>query len=225
MIVFVRGAVLKHMLYFAGVLVCRRREHIPSTAPDGTPTFTCPLCPNKSYKYRQGLYRHTRIAHTDNALIKCDVCQKSFTSGGSLRAHKESVHLGIKYECPICKVEFTLKGSRRKHMRTMHGVVNSPSVWMCTSCEDYIAFMCWNLSFSFLFSHNETTSEMHCASVLLHWMAVLLCKVVLPLTCLVNPTPSHRSTADTFRVSYPELRSEVLNVVQNLVQLSFSYVP
>ena len=61
--------------------------------------------------------------------IKCDHCEKSFSSKQDLNRHVSAVHDGRKpFQCPICFMEVSFQGNLRKHIREIHDKINNSNV-------------------------------------------------------------------------------------------------
>ena len=62
---------------------------------------------------------------------KCDQCNKTFASSGSLCNHKKAVHQGVKYSCNQCDYQATLKGNLDIHIQSKHEGVK----YSCNQCN------------------------------------------------------------------------------------------
>ena len=52
---------------------------------------------------------------------KCEICNKSFTRGKSLKRHITSIHEGIKpFKCDTCEVSFSQKSNLDRHIAFAH---------------------------------------------------------------------------------------------------------
>ncbi|XP_001658771.2 zinc finger protein Xfin [Aedes aegypti] len=60
-------------------------------------------------------------ANTNNQL-QCDICQKTYKLGKTMRAHKKNSH-GIKeHSCPVCERPFALRHALKRHLLTHQSV-------------------------------------------------------------------------------------------------------
>ena len=81
---------------------------------------SCHLC-NKSFLKAPHLRAHIQT-HMGAKLYPCDICDKRYASGFSLKTHKLNVH-GVGGErpiCPICKRSFYNNSFLRRHILEQH---------------------------------------------------------------------------------------------------------
>ena len=65
---------------------------------------------------------HSSIPLENENNIKCDTCDKVYTSRGNMLAHKKSAHAGIRFSCDHCEYKATRKNILKKHMIKKHGL-------------------------------------------------------------------------------------------------------
>ena len=95
--------------------------------------LTCKYC-GKLFESRKGsdgrdigrrLWRqHIRTLHEnpkkEPISVKCDQCEKVFSSKSGLVEHKRIIHEGFRYECSVCDYKSTQKKSLLRHTRIEH---------------------------------------------------------------------------------------------------------
>ncbi|XP_022831470.1 zinc finger protein 32-like [Spodoptera litura] len=97
--------------------------------------FKCGFC-HKTYKSRQSLKEHFRVAHSSNRkLYVCVTCGKRFTARSTLNMHVKT-HNGEKYACPHCPKTYTRAAYLKAHS-LVHTGVGKPRPFVCTykGCE------------------------------------------------------------------------------------------
>ena len=52
--------------------------------------------------------------------FKCSICNSSFTSKHSLKAHEDSSHKNIRFDCLDCGKEYKLNSQLSRHIKTVH---------------------------------------------------------------------------------------------------------
>ena len=84
--------------------------------------FRCPKC-GKCFKNKFKLEIHVRNKHT-KLKYKCDydLCEKSFSSYGDLKEHRDDVHKldAKKFGCKFCQKSFNVKRYLDDHIRITH---------------------------------------------------------------------------------------------------------
>ena len=78
----------------------------------------CNTC-GKLFATLSCLRSHNTLVHSTNDSFKCNQCEY-VASRSNLKSHKESVHVGLKYQCPYCQIKCSTKGNMNKHVRTSH---------------------------------------------------------------------------------------------------------
>ncbi|CAH0564685.1 unnamed protein product [Brassicogethes aeneus] len=132
--------------------------------------FCCDICKRKiqnKYKFEEHIQKHmclkpfvcghcnerfssskdTKIhmqTHT-NRPFSCNLCEKCFTSKGSLMAHKIMHMPSNKFKCKFCRIDFPSKLSLQLHVSKFHDMVKSyrnlslPGIagngFKCTHCD------------------------------------------------------------------------------------------
>ncbi|CAF4916583.1 unnamed protein product [Pieris macdunnoughi] len=96
--------------------------------------FKCGFC-NKTYKTRQSLKEHFRLAHSNNRYSYiCVTCGKQFTVKSSLMKHTK-IHTGQKqFSCPLCPKTYTRASYLRSHSLIHTGELK-PKPFQCTYNE------------------------------------------------------------------------------------------
>ena len=108
---------------------------------------TCKYC-GKTFEARKrsdgremariNLRQHIRTVHEKHekpkkkpVSVKCDLCEKVFTTKEGLRNHKFVIHEGKRYECTICENEkFMTPETLKKHIRIVHDGI----LYQCETC-------------------------------------------------------------------------------------------
>ena len=77
--------------------------------------YTCSQC-GKTFNYLSNLQKHKIIHSTDRPLHTCTICEKRYSSKGSLKIHMRS-HLGEKpHSCSLCQKLFKSKNGLKGHL-------------------------------------------------------------------------------------------------------------
>ncbi|KAL4232727.1 hypothetical protein ACF0H5_007415 [Mactra antiquata] len=91
--------------------------------------YQCPIC-KKTYKGKHNAKMHEILAHSNQ--IKCDKCDKKFSSLSGLRNHSKSAHRKESlYKCQTCKRSFLYKSHYMGHMNKH----NDTKPFACKKCE------------------------------------------------------------------------------------------
>ena len=91
---------------------------ICQTCSDSYHTHTCDVC-QKGFTTSGSLAAH-KLTHTGVKPYTCDVCQQGFTQSGNLASHKLT-HSGVKpYTCDVCQQGFTTSGNLARHKQKKH---------------------------------------------------------------------------------------------------------
>lgn len=78
--------------------------------------WQCKLC-NRVFTSQGSLRAHARI-HNNEKPYRCKYCQRPFTQASTLRSH-ERLHTGEKpYKCDVCSKTFTQSAGLRSHKKT-----------------------------------------------------------------------------------------------------------
>lgn len=103
--------------------------HIRKRPPDERKSFECHIC-HRNYARLNGLRRHMHMKHVFTnkntaaekiylPMVKCNLCDKSFSHKYSLKVHKYRSHDKRNWkECEICNRSYD---NVNRHMRTVHG--------------------------------------------------------------------------------------------------------
>ena len=75
--------------------------------------------------------RHIKTKHKDIKDFTCEYCRKELTSSHGLKAHIESIHMGIKHKCPHCENEYSTQQSMKKHIQATH---SQDTCFICNQC-------------------------------------------------------------------------------------------
>ncbi|XP_053962691.1 transcription factor grauzone-like [Anastrepha ludens] len=102
-----------------------RREvlarHYLIHAPDEEKIVKCTQC-EKTFCNEYNMKQHLKLVHLHSYAKICDICGKSFHSGGAFRRHQEE-HSGLPkslIKCELCDSELTTKYVLARHMKVMH---------------------------------------------------------------------------------------------------------
>lgn len=97
----------------------------PTTAVTTSPQqrkyqYVCPRCGRK-FSSKLALTDHERSKCGDSPVYKCNVCDKSYHSAGSLKTHS-TVHTGeLPHLCNFCGKAFRTQGQVKVHERKHNG--------------------------------------------------------------------------------------------------------
>ncbi|CAO1402578.1 unnamed protein product [Diamesa hyperborea] len=97
--------------------------------------FPCTMC-DKKFSKKKNLVIHTRV-HTT---LLCKLCNKYFTTPGSLKSHEKVTHHMLLdadlFSCDICHRVFKLKYYLSRHIRVVHLKLNMPKKkYNCELCD------------------------------------------------------------------------------------------
>jgi hypothetical protein len=79
-------------------------------------SFVCQFC-NKSFTTGISLKRHLLI-HQNAKPFNCKICEKTFRQNGALKAH-ERIHSGVRFNCTICGKRFITKSLLNQHVKAV----------------------------------------------------------------------------------------------------------
>ena len=66
-----------------------------------------------------GSYRKGSAHHCEPEMYVCSLCNRSFSTQGSLKRHRESVHRqSAGFSCQVCQQQFYRKDVLQRHLRT-----------------------------------------------------------------------------------------------------------
>ena len=76
----------------------------------------------KNFKKKKFYTEHKKSC---GKVIKCEDCEKTFSTKSSVERHKKTVHMKIKLvrkaaKCKICNASFTRQDSLKKHTKIYH---------------------------------------------------------------------------------------------------------
>ena len=102
---------------------------------------TCQICGTHLFSFGKLLCHMKKIHPEDKAAVKevtkilrCDICQKQFTSAKSVRVHK-MIHTGEKkYQCPHCPWKFYVAWKLKRHMQHAHVNAAKNNRFPCEMC-------------------------------------------------------------------------------------------
>ena len=80
-----------------------------------TGSFHCILC-DKSYSTRGTLWKHKKSEHK-GLKYACNQCAKQFIYQSDLSRHIKGVHEGVRYECNQCEYQSTQRSDLRIHTK------------------------------------------------------------------------------------------------------------
>jgi len=109
--------------------------------------FPCDLCPYRA-KMKSHLRAHRQSVH-EGIKYPCDQCEYKATAMGSLRRHYNAIHSGLKYPCSECDHVSNTPANLKYHHNTVHMGLRFP----CMHC-DYKA-----TTASHLKKHKESVHE------------------------------------------------------------------
>ncbi len=89
----------------------------------------CDVC-EKSFTTSGSLKIHMRI-HTNEKPYECDVCEKSFSRSDTLKEHMRTHTNEKPYECDVCEKRFTQSSNLKVHMR----IHTNEKPYECDVCE------------------------------------------------------------------------------------------
>ncbi|XP_022199983.2 zinc finger protein 652-A [Nilaparvata lugens] len=81
----------------------------------------CSVC-SRSFDQKGTLRAHMDSCHK-GMRFHCTDCGKKFSSRSCLKLHVDSLHKGLKYDCTVCGKSFTQKGHLNIHVESIHNRV------------------------------------------------------------------------------------------------------
>ena len=79
----------------------------------------CNLC-QKTFASAHTLRAHIRTGHVGQSAHKCLLCPKFYAEASGLKVHMQSHGVGSKIACPVCKKEFDSLGHMNEHKKSHH---------------------------------------------------------------------------------------------------------
>ncbi|RZF43290.1 hypothetical protein LSTR_LSTR001551 [Laodelphax striatellus] len=84
-------------------------------------SYDCSVC-KRSFDQKGTLRAHMDSCHK-GMRFHCSDCGKKFSSRSCLKLHVDSLHKGLKYDCNVCGKSFTQKGHLNIHVESIHNRV------------------------------------------------------------------------------------------------------
>ncbi|XP_053407624.1 serendipity locus protein delta-like isoform X12 [Mercenaria mercenaria] len=82
--------------------------------------YRCDIC-GFEFGYKKNFYRHVAICGiAAREQHPCTICEKMFSSKGSLQNHMRAKHSSVVHECALCGNIFERKYSHTRHMKNVH---------------------------------------------------------------------------------------------------------
>lgn len=81
--------------------------------------WLCIACDYKGNTQRD-VQDHKASIHDKKFHLSCNMCEFTSSWHASLRTHKNSRHLGVKFQCKVCDYETTQKGHLARHIDSVH---------------------------------------------------------------------------------------------------------
>lgn len=103
-----------------------KRHSLVSPCASGKPkaaVCSCPTC-GREFARRKYLDMHVKFVHEEAPRFECDLCDKKFRFGYSLREHQNRVHFQMKFYCDMADCTKTASGKQAIifHLINCHGV-------------------------------------------------------------------------------------------------------
>ena len=95
--------------------------------------YNCNMC-DKSFSRKGTLKAHIKTVHED-VRYNCGKCDKSFSHKGTLKAHIKTVHEDVRYNCGKCDKSFTQKSHLNSHIQSAHENVHENVQYNCEKCD------------------------------------------------------------------------------------------
>jgi hypothetical protein len=64
-------------------------------------------------------------------VFNCDICDKSYSTKGSLKAHIIRIHDKVRHNCPSCNYTDSTKGNIKQHIKTVHDKIKDCCCELC----------------------------------------------------------------------------------------------
>ena len=93
--------------------------------------FKCRDC-EKTFRTNSQLTEHSLIVHSKQQTISCHECLAAFTTQSQLNKHKQTKHSNILVSCSLCEKTFSSGQSLKSHMRNVH--TKSQAKLICSRC-------------------------------------------------------------------------------------------
>ena len=111
-------------------------------------SLSCLKC-NRTFKSKEGLIFHDRVAHKEKKSYKCEICGGEFADNYHLKRHISDVHEEKKpFECEICNSSFVGQTTYERHISAVH---DGKKQFRCETChtsfslEHYLKHSCLSL--------------------------------------------------------------------------------
>lgn len=89
----------------------------------------------KQLKTKYELGKHIYKTEEQPNLVACAICNKTFTSKGSLNYHIE-MHKRKKIECTHCNKIFLCTRTLERHLQNKHKSMQESGTYFCASCDE-----------------------------------------------------------------------------------------
>lgn len=97
--------------------------------------WPCTFCPQK-FSLKRELINHMSSVHDAKGEIRCEICDKMFSSRGNLKCHMVNHTGGQRFQCTICGKKFATKENFTGHMNVHAGA----KPFQCTQCLKCFAY-------------------------------------------------------------------------------------
>ena len=132
------------ILWNVNVQIAAVRKRIQSESS----ISSCLKC-NRTFKSKEGLIFHDRVAHKEKKSYKCEICGGEFADNYHLKRHISAVHEEKKpLQCEICNSFFVGQTTYERHISTVH---DGKKQFRCETChtsfslEYYLKHSCLSL--------------------------------------------------------------------------------
>ena len=91
----------------------------------------CEIC-NKSYSTNGSLKMHIKMVHDKIKDFECELCEFKCSTNGSLKTHIKRVHDKIKdFECELCEFKCSTNGDLKAHIKQVHDKIKDFECELC----------------------------------------------------------------------------------------------
>ena len=115
----------KSEIYIPAENFVEDKDYIPTKGVKIHKDIKCETC-DKTFSSKCNLKRHIKSVHEGVRDHKCEQCEKSFYYSHHLNTHIKAVHEGLKnHKCDTCDKVFAYKSRLRTHIETIHGGIKN----------------------------------------------------------------------------------------------------